>query len=78
MRSGSRICIGTPQRGQGSPSPGITIGFRLFMSLDFRRNATIWLEPISKSSEEDNEAGKLDEAEEVVGDVIFPADEDAT
>jgi hypothetical protein len=48
------------------------------MSLDFRRNATIWLEPISKSSEEDNEAGKLDEAEEVVGDVIFPADEDAT
>ena len=22
----------TPQRGQGSPSPGITIGFRLFMS----------------------------------------------
>jgi len=25
-------CIGTPQRGQRSPSPGITIGFRLFMS----------------------------------------------
>jgi hypothetical protein len=24
--------IGTLQRGQGSPSPGITIGFRLFMS----------------------------------------------
>jgi hypothetical protein len=35
------------------------------------------LKPISKSSEEDNETGKLDEAEEVVG-VIFPADEDAT
>ena len=34
------------------------------------------LEPISKSSEEDNEAGELDEAEEVLG-VIFPADEDA-
>ena len=28
-------------------------------------------------SEEHNEAGKLDEAEEVVG-VIFPADEDST
>src|SRR5689334_15570485 len=34
------------------------------------------LEPISKSSEEDNEAGELDEAEEVLG-VILPADEDA-
>ena len=35
------------------------------------------LEPISKSPEEDNEAGELDEAEKVVG-VVFPADEDAT
>jgi predicted aspartyl protease len=35
-----------------------------------------FLEPISKSSEEDNEAGELDEAEEVLG-VILPADEDA-
>ncbi len=34
------------------------------------------LEPISKSSEEDNEAGELDEAEEVLG-VILPADENA-
>src|SRR5262249_51867435 len=34
------------------------------------------LEPISKSSEEDNEAGELDESEEVLG-VILPADEDA-
>jgi hypothetical protein len=34
------------------------------------------LEPISKSSEEDNEAGELDEAEEVLG-VILAADEDA-
>ena len=37
---------------------------------------TIWLEPISKSSEEDNEAGELDKTEEVLG-VILPADEDA-
>ena len=35
------------------------------------------LEPISKSSEEDNEAGELDKAEEVLS-VILPADEDAT
>ena len=35
------------------------------------------LEPISKSPEEDNEAGELDETEKVVG-VVFPADEDAT
>ncbi len=32
------------------------------------------LEPISKLSEEDNEAGELDKAEEVLG-VEFPADE---
>jgi hypothetical protein len=31
-------------------------------------------EPISKLSEEDNEAGELDEAEKVLG-VEFPADE---
>ena len=36
-----------------------------------------WLEPISKSSEEDNEAGELDKTEEVLS-VILPADEDAT
>ena len=34
------------------------------------------LEPISKSSEEDNEAGELDKTEDVLG-VILPADEDA-
>jgi hypothetical protein len=34
------------------------------------------VEPISKSSEEDNEAGELDKTEEVLG-VILPADEDA-
>src|SRR5262245_52423633 len=33
------------------------------------------LEPISKSFEEDNEAGKLDKAKEIVG-VVFPANED--
>ena len=37
----------------------------------------IHLEPISKSSEEDNEAGELDKAEEVLS-VVLPADEDAT
>jgi hypothetical protein len=35
------------------------------------------LEPISKSSEEDNEAGELDKTEEVLG-VVLPADKDAT
>ena len=34
------------------------------------------LEPMSKSSEEDNEASELYEAEEVLG-VVFPTDEDA-
>ena len=36
-----------------------------------------YLEPISKSSEEDNEAGELDKAEEVLS-VVLPADEYAT
>ena len=35
------------------------------------------LEPISKSSEEDREAGELYKAEEVLS-VVLPADEDAT
>ena len=54
-----------------------------------RHVATIWdlstdeyvdvfsLEPISKSSEEDHEAGELYKAEEVLS-VVLPADEDAT
>jgi hypothetical protein len=33
------------------------------------------LEPISKSFEEDDEAGKLDKAEEILG-VVLPANED--
>src|SRR5262249_60388001 len=33
------------------------------------------LEPVSKSFEENNEAGKLDKAEEIVG-VVLPANED--
>jgi hypothetical protein len=33
------------------------------------------LEPVSKSFEEDNEAGKLHKAEEIVG-VVLPANED--
>src|SRR5262249_12454671 len=35
----------------------------------------VFLEPISKSFEEDNEAGKLDKAEEIVG-MVLPANED--
>src|SRR5215471_4074845 len=35
----------------------------------------MFLEPISKSFEEDDEAGKLDKAEEIVG-VVLPANED--
>jgi hypothetical protein len=40
------------------------------------KSAKVVLEPISKSSEEDNEAGELDKAEEVLS-VALPAD-DAT
>ena len=39
------------------------------------RAVLVLLEPISKSFEEDDEAGKLDKAEEIVG-VVLPANED--
>jgi len=39
------------------------------------RSGAVFLEPISKSFEEDDEAGKLDKAEEIVG-VVLPANED--
>jgi hypothetical protein len=44
-----------------------------------RRNvwSVAYVEPISKSPEEDNKAGELDKAEEVLS-VVLPADEDAT
>ena len=56
---------------QGSPEnvPTPTNSFVIFLVL--------CLEPISESFEEDNEAGELDKAEEVLG-VVLPADEDAT
>ena len=54
---------------------GLIAGF-IGSKLVDRRGQGFWLEPISKSSEEDNEAGELNEAEEVLG-VILPADEDA-
>src|SRR6516162_1324367 len=47
------------------------------VSLSFSHSPTGGrLEPISKSFEEDHEAGELDEAEEVLA-VVLPADEDA-
>jgi hypothetical protein len=39
-------------------------------------SVSVKLEPVSKSFEEDNEAGKLDKAEEIVG-VVLPANEDS-
>src|SRR4029077_6172386 len=44
---------------------------------EYKLEYKIRLEPISKSSEEDHEAGELYKAEEVLG-VVLPADEDAT
>ena len=41
-----------------------------------RGRAEIRVEPVSKSSEEENKAGELDESKEVLG-VVFPADENA-
>src|SRR6516164_5552382 len=45
-------------------------------SSDITGLASVRVEPISKSPEEDNEASELYEAEEVLG-VVFPTDEDA-
>src|SRR5262249_61597471 len=55
-----------------------TLAANPIANFGFKRGTRIiaLLEPISKSSEEDNEAGELDESEEVLG-VILPADEDA-
>src|SRR5262249_44148832 len=50
--------------------------FVYFVEMSNTTRAVVWLEPISKSFEEDNEAGKLDKTEEVLG-VVFPTDEDA-
>src|SRR5262249_14243969 len=46
------------------------------IAIGYCAKTALWLEPISKSPEEDNEASELYEAEEVVG-VVFPTDEDA-
>jgi hypothetical protein len=63
-----------------SPVPGISRrgSYRAVNGRGLRRPAleAEWLEPISKSPEEDDEASELDEAEEVLG-VILPADKDA-
>ena len=55
--------------------PGI--GFRGSAARSFRADVRrfSYLEPISKSFEEHNEAGKLDKAEEIVG-VVLPTNED--
>ena len=51
-----------------------TLGRQMFDGGDY---LIMSLEPISKSSEEDNEASELDKAEEVLS-VVLPADKDAT
>jgi len=48
----------------------------LFCLLGLVLTATIVLEPISKSPEEDNEAGELNKAQEILG-MVLPADEDS-
>ena len=46
-------------------------------SIDALSNFVACLEPISKLSEQDNEAGELNKAQKVLG-VVFPSNEDAT
>ena len=48
----------------------------LFCLLGLVLTATIVLEPISKSPEEDNEAGELNKAQEILG-MVLPADQDS-
>ena len=47
----------------------------LLLPHDSRFHRQMRLEPISKSFEEDDEAGKLDKAKEIVG-VVLPANDD--
>jgi hypothetical protein len=53
----------------------IATAVRVYKDCKEKRRAA--LEPISKSPEQDNKAGELDETKKVLG-MILPADEDAT
>jgi hypothetical protein len=57
-----------------SMRPAARLDFRAMVSL-LALDRCRCVEPISKSFEEDNEAGELDEAEEIVG-VVLPANKD--
>jgi MFS family permease len=56
---------------------GGVLGLSILMLRRFVPESPRWLEPISKSPEQDDEAGELDEAEEVLG-IVFPAHQDTT
>src|SRR5262249_60355620 len=79
QRSNSRRCLssGYPMANLTSKPPtappAANIAALAVISDEYREKS---LEPISKPSEEDNEASELYEAEEVLG-VVFPTDEDA-
>ena len=60
-----------PATGIGPPAPK-----EARTQANSRASRPEWLEPISKSPEEDNEAGELNKAQEILG-MVFPADEDS-
>src|SRR5215471_11421470 len=72
-------CKIAPSRTGTSAFCSKSISYCPVMVMAYRRlsesGQEISLEPISKSFEEDNEAGKLDRAEEIVG-VVLPTNED--
>jgi hypothetical protein len=67
-----------PLRGRAlTPIPALNALEREPAAFGPRRSDAESLEPISKSPEEDNEAGELDKTQEVLC-VVLPADKDPT
>src|SRR5215813_5097146 len=76
-RSGASVKIRTLYHPTSRAWPRRPHAMLWIVDRNFRHTwRSLLLEPISKSPEEDNEAGELNKAQEILG-VVLPADEDS-